>query len=174
MLGNTDGVGDRGNGNSKPWVPGRSVPVIHSVALCQALSHEIILERKKKNLFFFSWPVSHLHKGLLQTQAHADVPGQTPQWWWGSFARIPPTPTVAKSPSSFLTPCSSTSHLSLFCYLSPEPTFSNCSACFPPLAGGDSYFSDLSVEATQLATQMKEYSQSRSPASHTSSRSLPS
>lgn len=53
MLGNTAWVEDRGNGNPKPWVPGRSVPVIHSVALCQALSHELVLENKQKISFFF-------------------------------------------------------------------------------------------------------------------------
>lgn len=46
--------------------------------------------------------------------------------------------------------------------MSPEPTFSNCSASFPPLAGGDCSFSDLSLQGIQLAAQIKEYSQSRS------------
>lgn len=40
------------------WVPGRSVRVIHSVALCRALSHELVLENKEKVSFFFLTNVS--------------------------------------------------------------------------------------------------------------------
>lgn len=93
-----------GTGILNAWVPGRSVPVIHSVALCWALSHELVLENKKKNLIFFTWPVSlwgleepaHLHEGLLHTQARSDTPGLTPQQWWWLFAWIPRTPTCCK------------------------------------------------------------------------------
>lgn len=59
---------------------------------------------KQKIWFYFSWPASlwgleelaHLHEGLLHTQACADAPGLTPQWWWGLFVRIPSTPSCCK------------------------------------------------------------------------------
>lgn len=138
MLGNTAWVEDRGNGNPKPWVPGRSVPVIHSVALCQALSHELVLENKQKISFFFfsgqcnsgGWRNqltcmrdSCTHKDMLMHLVwhHRDQ-------WWGSFARIPPIPICCKITFFIFNPLQH--HITLVSVLlsSPKPTISNCSA----------------------------------------------
>lgn len=116
-----------GTGIPSSWVPGRSVPVIHSIALCWALSHELLLENKKKVWFYFSWPVSlwgleelaHLHEGLLHTQACADAPGLTPQWWWGLFVRIPSAPSCCKI--TFFIFNSLQHHITLVSVLLPVP-----------------------------------------------------
>lgn len=88
-----------GTGILNARVPGRSVPVIHSVALCWAFSHELALENnnKKKNLIFFFFLTSvSLGAGGTSSAARADAPGLTPQSWQGVFARVPPTPTCCK------------------------------------------------------------------------------
>lgn len=51
-----------GTGILNARVPGRSVPVIHSVALCWAFSHELALENKKKKSDFF-FPDQCLSRG---------------------------------------------------------------------------------------------------------------
>lgn len=120
-------VGDRGNKNPKPWVPGRSVPVIHSVALCWALSHELVLENKKK-ISFFSCPVSsggwrnqltcmrdsctHRHVLMCLAWHHSG-------WWWASFARIPPVPTCYKITFFIFNPLQH--HITLVSVLLPVP-----------------------------------------------------
>lgn len=104
MLGNTDWVGDRGNRNPKR-LSSRQICASDSQC-CLMLGSQpwISIGKQKKNLIFFTWPVSlwgleepaHLHEGLLHTQACSDTPGLTPQQWWWLFAWTPRTPTCCK------------------------------------------------------------------------------